>query len=326
MRIMEGRKRRFRAAVIGVAVAAAGLFAGTGAVAADASFTQTCGTGSAELDIQSLSVTNTATDITYGVTMCHAFTSANVSRITWQFSFSDDGTTLAAPVDNCLTVSPSAYQGSGGFLGYLTSRCVGNTNGTNGSVDASDGALLGTAAVSKSGNSLSVVLPIATLRQAGLGGANVYGFRVIARDADSAADLNATQPQDAAPETAGTYLSHNLATSTLTMPVLSINNVTKALASGSSKMIFTVKLAPTSARTVTVHYQTNNGTAVSPKDYSTTSGTLTFNPGNPGDTSHTIVVTVHHGKKGVHAFTVTLDSAVNAGIGQATGTGTIKDS
>jgi hypothetical protein len=223
-----------------------------------------------------------------------------------------------------MTVAPSAYTGAShttvGYLAYITERCVGATNGLPGSPDASSGGLIGTAPVTQSGNSLSITMKLATLRQAGLGGANSYGFRVVTRDTDSAAHLNSNTPQDAAPEGATDFLTHSLATSTLTLPTLSITGVKKTLKSGSAVVHFPVKLSVASTRTVTVHYQTNDGTAVQPKDYTTKSGTLTF---APGATTQNVDVTVKHGK-GSKSFTVTLDSPLDAAIANGTATGTIK--
>ena len=44
-------------------------------------------------------------------------------------------------------------------------------------------------------------------------------------------------------------------------------------------MVFTVTLSAASEQTVTVDYLTSNGSAVTPNDYQTVSGTLTFLPG-----------------------------------------------
>ena len=53
---------------------------------------------------------------------------------------------------------------------------------------------------------------------------------------------------------------------------------------------FTVTLSQASSATVTVSYQTANGTAEAGSDYAATSGTLTF---SPGQTSKTITFQIH---------------------------------
>lgn len=63
-------------------------------------------------------------------------------------------------------------------------------------------------------------------------------------------------------------------------PALSINDVLVTEGdSGTTTAGFTVTLSPSSNQTVTVNYTTANGTAIAPGDYQTTSGMLTFNPG-----------------------------------------------
>src|SRR5262249_10473871 len=57
--------------------------------------------------------------------------------------------------------------------------------------------------------------------------------------------------------------------------------------SGSSSATFTVTLSAASGWTVTVNYATANGSALAGSDYTATSGTLTF---SPGQTSKTVSV------------------------------------
>src|SRR5207253_827917 len=71
---------------------------------------------------------------------------------------------------------------------------------------------------------------------------------------------------------------------------LSINDVTVAEGNtGTTSASFTVTLAPASSQAVTVHYATADGTATQPADYTTTSGDLTF---APGETTKPVVVPV----------------------------------
>jgi hypothetical protein len=58
---------------------------------------------------------------------------------------------------------------------------------------------------------------------------------------------------------------------------------------GTTNFIFVVTLSTASGQVVTVNYTTVPGSATAGSDYTTTAGTLTF---NPGQTSQTIVVTV----------------------------------
>jgi uncharacterized repeat protein (TIGR01451 family) len=95
--------------------------------------------------------------------------------------------------------------------------------------------------------------------------------------------------------------------------------------SGTTNATFTVTLSPTSNQTVTVQYGTADGTAKSTSDYQSTSGTLTF---DPGDTTRTIDVPVNGDLlvEPDEAFTLSLSSpsagtAISATNG--TGTGTI---
>ena len=63
-------------------------------------------------------------------------------------------------------------------------------------------------------------------------------------------------------------------------PSLVINDVSQTEGNvGTTNANFTVTLSAPSGRNVTVNYATANGTAVQPGDYTTTSGTLTFTPG-----------------------------------------------
>jgi len=87
---------------------------------------------------------------------------------------------------------------------------------------------------------------------------------------------------------------------------------------------FVVTLSAASTARVTVKYTTVNGTAVAGRngDYTATSGTLTF---NPGETSKAISVSVRNDTlvESDETFSVRLSNASGATISTATGTGTI---
>jgi hypothetical protein len=97
-----------------------------------------------------------------------------------------------------------------------------------------------------------------------------------------------------------------------------------AAAENAGSMTFTVHLDAASARTVTVNYATFDGTAIAPGDYTATSGTLSF---APGETSKTFSVALVNDstQESTETFEVRLSGAVNANIADATDTGTITD-
>ncbi|GAA4424744.1 beta strand repeat-containing protein [Acidovorax lacteus] len=107
------------------------------------------------------------------------------------------------------------------------------------------------------------------------------------------------------------------------LPSLSIDDVTVVEGnSGSVNAVFTVTLSAASGQTVTVNYATADGTATQPADYTATSGTLTF---TPGQTTRTISVPVlgETVPESNETFFVNLSGAVNATIADNQGVGTI---
>jgi hypothetical protein len=86
--------------------------------------------------------------------------------------------------------------------------------------------------------------------------------------------------------------------------------------------VFTVTLSPPSVATVTVNYATADDTAISGSDYTATSGTLTF---QPGETSKTVSVVVFGdlGFEPDETFLVNLGSANGADVADAQGQGAI---
>jgi hypothetical protein len=87
---------------------------------------------------------------------------------------------------------------------------------------------------------------------------------------------------------------------------------------------FTVSLSAPSTHGVTVGYYTGGGTATAGKDYTATSGTLSF---NPGQTSATVAVPVLVDpiNDGNETFNLYLSQPANVSLGRAVGTGTIVD-
>ena len=99
-------------------------------------------------------------------------------------------------------------------------------------------------------------------------------------------------------------------------------SVAEVNAPGTSTLTFTVELDAVSANTVTVDYATADGTAVVGDDYVSSTGTITF---NPGETSQTVDVTVN-GDNLVElneTVLVNLSTPVNGVITDSQGVGTI---
>ena len=108
-------------------------------------------------------------------------------------------------------------------------------------------------------------------------------------------------------------------------PSLSIGDVSVTEGdSATANAVFTVSLSTPGYEDVTVAFATSNGTAVSPQDYTSTSGTLTF---PAGTTTRQISVPVAGDLRNevAETFTVTLSAATKATIGTAAATGTIID-
>ncbi len=94
--------------------------------------------------------------------------------------------------------------------------------------------------------------------------------------------------------------------------------------SGTTNAVFTITLAPTSTLPITVHYQTQDGTAIAGSDYVSQTGTLTF---NPGETTKTLPIAVSGdtADESNETFTLNLDTPINADLIDAQGVGTIVD-
>ncbi|MDE0219506.1 MAG: hypothetical protein OXJ90_09565, partial [Spirochaetaceae bacterium] len=109
------------------------------------------------------------------------------------------------------------------------------------------------------------------------------------------------------------------------LPVLSIANAT-AVAEGEAAH-FVVTLAPASGKQVTVSYTTEDGTARQPGDYTTASGTLTFEAAATTKTVTVATVDDSVDEADGETFTVKLSTPVNATLASdgTTATGTIND-
>ena len=106
------------------------------------------------------------------------------------------------------------------------------------------------------------------------------------------------------------------------LPTLSIGDAAPVPEGRTAK--FRVTLRRESGEPVTVAYRTVDGTAVAGSDYTTTSGTLRF---EPGDTTKTIRIPTMDDDtpEETEAFTVELSAPSGATVADGTGTGTISD-
>lgn len=106
-------------------------------------------------------------------------------------------------------------------------------------------------------------------------------------------------------------------------PSLSIDDVSVVEGNaGTVNAVFTLTLSAASGQTVSVNYATADGTATQPADYTSTSGSLTF---TPGQTTRTLTVPVigETVPEANETFFVNLSGAINATISDNQGVGTI---
>jgi Calx-beta domain/RTX calcium-binding nonapeptide repeat (4 copies) len=92
--------------------------------------------------------------------------------------------------------------------------------------------------------------------------------------------------------------------------------------SGSNAMTFVVTLAKATARPVAVTYATADGTASAGSDYTASSGSLTFAPGEARKTV-SVAVLGDTARESDETFSVALSAPTNAVLGTAAATGTI---
>ena len=151
-------------------------------------------------------------------------------------------------------------------------------------------------------------------------------------DGDRAGELNETFRVNIAVASGTAVLGDSQGTGTIVddEPRVGITSVTKNEGnSGTTPFVFTVTLSSASTATVSLNFATANGSAVTPDDYTATSGSLSF---APGETSKTITVGVKGEKlrEGQEVFYVNLSNAVGAYIPQSwgvniQGTGVVKN-
>ena len=105
-------------------------------------------------------------------------------------------------------------------------------------------------------------------------------------------------------------------------PTLAIGDSSASESSG--QMTFTVTKSGPTALDASVSWATSNGSAMAGEDYASSSGDVTF---APGETSMTISVPIMADDRyeGEETFTVTLSGSSNSTLADATATGTITD-
>lgn len=106
-------------------------------------------------------------------------------------------------------------------------------------------------------------------------------------------------------------------------PTFSINDVTQAEGTGgTTDFTFTITKTGSTALTSVVSYQTGDGSAVAPGDYTTLSNSVTF---QPNETTKQVTVSVNADSiyEGNETFTLNLTGATNGTITGGVGTGTI---
>ncbi len=130
-------------------------------------------------------------------------------------------------------------------------------------------------------------------------------------------------------ESPGTQVTTRTATVTITdndnVSALAVNDVSVTEpTTGTVNAVFTVTLSPASERTVTAPYSVAAGTATPGADYTTTSGSLTF---SPGQTSKTVTVVVKGDtvNEPNETFILTLGTPTGAKIGDGEGLALIVD-
>ncbi len=101
-------------------------------------------------------------------------------------------------------------------------------------------------------------------------------------------------------------------------------SVSDASATEGAAVSFSVSLSAESGKEVTVPYATSGGTATSGTDFTAASGTLTFAAGVDSQTVN-VSTTEDTDAEGDETFSLTLSSATNATLNDATATGTIND-
>ena len=236
-----------------------------------------------------------------------------------------DGRTIPAPIEAEVPARAATH---------ITGVEVTSNPGANGVWDTGEtvrvqvafNAQVGVHGPPGSGPTLGIALDGAR-REAGYTGGSgtttlTFAHAVTAADAGAtrarvvanSLNLNGYVIGDTQGQEAGTYFS--------VAPELSVADAGGAEGTDAA-IAFTVTLAPAAATEVTVHYATADGSATAPADYTSTSSTLTF---EPGQTSRTVEVPIVDDdvEDDGETFTLTLSNPSGAVLADAEATGTIR--
>ncbi|MBS1797089.1 MAG: carboxypeptidase regulatory-like domain-containing protein [Acidobacteria bacterium] len=254
--------------------------------------------------------------VTVGQFVTATATTGGAVRHTSEFS---QCAQVTPPVGN-LTFSAASYTAveSAGQRTIVVNR----TGGSYGTIQAHYATSNGTATAGQDYSTTSNTITF-------LDGELTHSFNVpITNDttdeADETVNLTLSNPSP------GVFLTPN-ATAVLTItdddppPTISIEDVAQTEGNQGNKVyFFRVELSQASEKTVTVDYQTTNGTATATVDYLPTNGTLTF---APGETLKEIIVTIVGDLTPEldETFTVDLSNPQNVTFGDNQGVGTIQD-
>ncbi|MDJ0734034.1 MAG: glycoside hydrolase family 9 protein [Nostocaceae cyanobacterium] len=122
------------------------------------------------------------------------------------------------------------------------------------------------------------------------------------------------------------YLLNGESTQAVSLPQISINDVTLSESNSSTNNVFNfeVQLSQASSDTVTVAYSTKDGTATAGLDYTATSGTLTF---APGETAKMITVSSldDSTQEVTEGFVIHLSNPQGVSLADGQGVGSILD-
>ena len=236
-----------------------------------------------------------------------------------------DGRTIPAPVEAEVPARAATY---------ITGVEVTSNPGANGVWDTGEtvrvqvafNAQVGVHGPPGSGPTLGIALDGAR-REAGYTGGSgtttlTFEHAVTAADAGAtrarvvanSLNLNGYVIGDTQGQVAGTYFDG--------APELSVADAGGAEGTDAA-IAFTVTLAPAAATEVTVHYATADGSATAPADYTSTSSTLTFEPGQTSKTIEVPIVDDDVEDDG-ETFTLTLSDPSGAVLADAEATGTIR--
>ncbi|MEZ4870532.1 MAG: Calx-beta domain-containing protein [Caldilineaceae bacterium] len=202
------------------------------------------------------------------------------------------------------------------------------------SVDENNGTATITVALNRA-NSQSVTVAYATSNGSAVDGSDYTGVSDVLSFGTSSTSQSFTIPiandtMDEDDETVTLTLSSPTnatlggpATATLTIidddpaPIVQWSKSNYSSAENGAAATLTAQLSAASSRTVTVKYATSNGTATAGDDYSSTTGTLTF---APGETSQSFAVSINDDAldEEDETVTVTLSNPNNATLGSPT--------